>query len=164
METKICIICPTIIKKPVTCSKREWENRKYCSHKCKGIAQETLYKGKNNPCYRGGRIISTLGYVEILIPEHPFANNRGYVYEHRLVMERKLERLLGPKEIVHHINKNLADNRPENLKFFNSIGSHMKHELTGIPKPYLRGISLSKKHKHNISIGLKRFHANRKSL
>lgn len=60
------------------------------------------------------------GYVMQKAPYHPYANSRGYVPEHRLIMENELGRYLFPRiELVHHINKKRDDNRIENLKLLN---------------------------------------------
>lgn len=66
------------------------------------------------------------GYVWVLYEKHPFANAKGYVCEHRLVMEKFLGRLLTKKEVIHHINMNKSDNRIENLQLFSSRQEHMK--------------------------------------
>ena len=42
------------------------------------------------------------GYILIYKPKHPFATQNGYVFEHRLVMEKHLGRYRTPEEIVHH--------------------------------------------------------------
>lgn len=84
---------------------------------------ETL-QGRKPANWKGGHIRRNDGYVRILSPAHPFADSQGYVFEHRLVMEKYLGRYLGLEEIVHHINGNPADNRIENLMLFASESDH----------------------------------------
>jgi hypothetical protein len=76
-----------------------------------------------HPLWKGGRRISSNGYVEILNREHP-RNRNGYVFEHILVMERMLDRYLTKDEVVHHINQNKQDNRVENLMLFQNRQDH----------------------------------------
>lgn len=61
-------------------------------------------------------------YVYVIVPNHPRADDRGRVFEHIIVMEKYLGRLLNyvsvknPKgEIIHHKNGIKTDNRIENL-------------------------------------------------
>jgi hypothetical protein len=69
-----------------------------------------------NPNWRGGRTVTRAGYVLIRMPEHPAADVRGYVYEHRLVMEAALGRLLRHRERVRHADGNPGNNNPANLR------------------------------------------------
>ena len=55
------------------------------------------------------------GYAYVRIPNHPSATSTGYVYEHRVVAENTMGRILTEYEDVHHMNGNKLDNRPENL-------------------------------------------------
>ncbi len=60
------------------------------------------------------------GYRLVFVPEHPRAmrskNWQGFVYEHILVMEKKLGRRLRKNEVVHHKNERRADNYNKNLE------------------------------------------------
>src|SRR5688572_26402029 len=66
--------------------------------------------------WKGGRIRHSNGYVKLLMKDHPFCDSKGYVMEHRLVMEEFLGRYLTKDEDIHHINGIKTDNRIENLE------------------------------------------------
>ena len=66
------------------------------------------------------------GYILIYKPNHPFCDSQRYVYEHRLIMEKHLERYLRPEETIHHLNGIRDDNRIENLKLFPNHSKHLK--------------------------------------
>lgn len=71
------------------------------------------------------------GYMMVYIPNHHRATTSGMVYVHILVAEEKLGRPLKPEEVVHHINRNRADNRPENLIVFASGNDHSSFHMGG---------------------------------
>ncbi len=81
-------------------------------------------QGSKNPLWKGGRIKHQRGYILIYKPEHPFATKGGYVFEHRLIIEKQIGRYLKSKEVVHHINGNPSDNRLGNLMLFSSNSEH----------------------------------------
>jgi len=82
---------------------------------------------KKNGNWNGGWAYRGPGYISVLRHDHPFSDGKGYVLEHRLLMESRLGRLLSPTEVVHHINGNIKDNRIENLMLFSSSGKHLKY-------------------------------------
>lgn len=93
-------------------------------------------RGEKCPNWKGGRKHCD-GYIYIWKPEHPGANARGHIMEHRLVMEGHLGRLLEPREEIHHKNGVKDDNRIENLVLFESWQAHMafhKEEASQCPK------------------------------
>ena len=66
------------------------------------------------------------GYRMVGCRGHPHASGRWTVYVHRLVMEKHLGRYLDPKETVHHIDGNRANNDISNLMLYGSRGEHLK--------------------------------------
>jgi len=96
--------------------------RVFCCSKCYFLSTS----GSGNPKWRGGKCIDKDGYICIFNPEHPYANKRGYVYEHRLVMESVLGRYLAPEESVHHIDGSHNNNIKENLMLMSSESDHRK--------------------------------------
>lgn len=96
-----------------------------------------IKKGLGNFCSRSharfktGRVKRIDGRIIIWKPEHPYCNGDGYLFEHRLVMEQTIGRYLHPYEVVHHINRVVDDNRPENLKLFKTDSLHKKKDHNG---------------------------------
>ena len=69
--------------------------------------------GADHHLWKGG-VFTHRGYVWQYAPDHPRAS-KGYVLQHRLLMEQSLGRYLEGTEEVHHINGVKNDNRLENL-------------------------------------------------
>lgn len=86
--------------------------------------------GPEHQSWKGGRLLDKDGYINIWKPGHPYANNVGYVPEHRLVMEECLDVYLKPTLIVHHKNGKRDDNRLENLEVM-TIREHKSHHGRG---------------------------------
>jgi hypothetical protein len=89
-------------------------------------ANKIFNSGERCNNWKGGKTILN-GYIAILKPEHPHTIGGGYVYEHRLIMEKHLKRYLRPEEIVHHINGIKTDNRLENLEILSNSQHRKKH-------------------------------------
>ncbi len=96
---------------------------KFCSTSCGK-------KGSFNHSWNGG-VKKVQGYRRLLKPDHPFCDSRGYIAEHRLVMEEHLGRLLTPEEVVHHKNFIRDDNRIENLQLMINQAEHYALHMRG---------------------------------
>lgn len=108
--------------------KRGWANGHPMIGK-KTTAWNKGIKGEDSYFWKGGKTISSSGYIFIYSPQHPSIKNSSakYVGEHRLVMEKSINRFLKPYEHVHHKNGNKQDNRIENLELLSAKDHIRKH-------------------------------------
>lgn len=117
-----CLNCGKTVRTYRSPSSVKLFTPKFCSLSCLGEYQ----RGMNNPAWAGGKHLQA-GYYVVWIPDHPYADCKGYVYEHRLVMEQIIGRFLRPEEVVHHIDKNKTNNAPDNLMLFKDQSVHIKY-------------------------------------
>ena len=79
-------------------------------------------------------------YRMIFSPNHPFTT-KGYVREHRLVMEKCLGRYLSRDEVVHHIDGDTLNNEIINLKLTNGKEHRRMHLKDTVHKRWYERIS-----------------------
>lgn len=106
-------------------------------------------RGEFSRTWKGGRNKCADGYVKISSQKgHPRADRCYRVFEHILVMEKKIGRYLRDKESVHHINGIKDDNRPENLELMIHHPSGQRVEdllnimINDYPKELLRKLKI----------------------
>jgi len=97
--------------------------RIFCSASC----QQRYQRLENHPLWGGGKVKNSDGHMQIRMPSHPHAFINGYVFEHRIVMEKHLNRYLDPREVVHHNDNNKTNNAIGNLTLFKDNSEHMKY-------------------------------------
>lgn len=100
-----------------------------CSQKC----QNEYYKGPHVHSFKGGSFITNEGHKFILFPRPGYVSR--YCGEHRIVASRFIGRLLSRLEVVIRINKNIDDNRPENLYICESQSEFQKRFQGSLPWP-----------------------------
>jgi hypothetical protein len=137
--------------------KNPWNNLTDEEKKERLSKLKSFKRGKDNPSWKGGRRVDEQGYVQILMPDHPYARS-GYVAEHRLVVEERTrlldpdnpslvevdgEKYLRTKAVVHHINEIKTDNSEENLMLLPEQKFHAFLHNSPLPmEEVLRRISL----------------------
>lgn len=93
---------------------KQTKNKKYCSIKCYALNQTKPF-------------IIKKGYKKILMSTHHRADKKGYTFEHIVVMENHIGRLIKFPEEVHHIDKNRANNDISNLLLCKNHKEHMQY-------------------------------------
>lgn len=142
---KKCLYCRTEIKR------KEWQGkkriiresfkrlskRKFCDNQCRSKHLSITNSGENNYFYGKKltpwnkkpdhllRIKTGKGYIYVRYYDKQ--GNRKIKYEHRMLMERKIGRLLRPEEVVHHIDENPENNDISNLMLFANDREHKRH-------------------------------------
>lgn len=89
------------------------------------------------------QLVTRFGYAYVLAPDHPFANKKGRIPEHRKVLEEHLRDVdpasphlivldglpyLRPEIEVHHIDGNKMRNVPANLRPMTKTDHARLHE------------------------------------
>jgi len=80
--------------------------------------------------YHTGTTLSS-GYRLVYVPDHPDAGSKGYVREHRLVMEQQLGRRLTEDEVVHHKDGDRLNNALDNLELMSAAEHSKLHAEAG---------------------------------
>ncbi len=98
--------------------RNQWEAGKIlCSH-----VRELMKKLKTKKIRKG--------YVWIHKPDHKYSlTKKGWIFEHRAVVEDFIKRVLKRNECIHHINHHKRDNRIENLMLFKDHQAHAKFHI-----------------------------------
>ena len=85
------------------------------------------------------------GYVLVYKPDHKYSKTKkGWIFEHRAVVEDFIKKGLKSGECVHHLSKNKKNNKIENLMLFEDYQKHSsfhnKVKQFGLTNPILRQI------------------------
>lgn len=132
-----CETCDEEFTVPAWRMKRATPAR-YCSRSCMDAGQSRK-TGEQAARWAGGVSRHHAGYLLEHAPDHPAASARGYVLQHRLVMERHLGYLLPGDAVVHHRNGIKDDNRIENLEL-RSNGEHVSSHVRQLTREQVREI------------------------
>jgi hypothetical protein len=102
---------------------------------CSPSCQQAHYVGQLAPNFKGGKLThSDNGDALVLLPPRVGYVNR-YLAEHRLAASRVLGRMVERGEVVLRVNRQVNDNRPENLFLCGSRSEATKRNNGSLPWP-----------------------------
>ena len=105
---------------------------------------------------RKHRRIDKKGYVKVLRNDHKYSKTKkGWIFEHRAIVENFIKRALVRGECIHHIDQNKQNNDINNLMIFRNHKEHSafhnKVRQFGMTNPVKRQIENRWKH---LNIGI----------
>lgn len=122
-RTRTCEVCGREMRRPPS-----QDHIVVCSRRCDA---DRRIKRPLDRVHNGRRAkLDNYGYVMLWEPGHPNKSMKGWQYEHRLVVEKRLGRVLRSDEQVDHINGVKNDNRPANLQVLTIHDHSSKTSLT----------------------------------
>ncbi len=126
------------------CKARAGEGR-YCSYRCAGKRDR---RGSKNSNWKGGRTSRADGRSVVYAPGNPMSTCSGgsHVLEYRLIASRKIGRTLTSDDVVHHIDGDIHNNAPSNLKVM-SRREHALVHFIGCRRPDKQKITKEQAHR-----------------
>lgn len=114
--------------KPISMPPSQW--RRSEEHFCSRACHMAKMNRELNPTRMTEETKQKLHLARINSGDGVTYSKRYGQHTHRYMAEQKLGRKLLPGEVVHHINRDKRDNRPENLMIFPSQAEHARwHKL-----------------------------------
>jgi hypothetical protein len=122
---------------------------KFCRNRGLTIQKVDVFL-ENSRAWKGGKTLDRSGYILQRVPkdgEHGYliraiakrgalgTDKAGYAPVHRIVMHNLIGRRLLKGEVVDHIDGDITNNDPDNLRLYPSNADHLRETLKGkIPK------------------------------